>query len=269
MLTDTPLEIESRIADAYRRMPLDRKWRNLGEDWIMARQLHMAGYRQRNPRATAADVRRDWLRQTVGHRLTISVPDSNMNLLPFAPVLRSVLRIFDQFGIGYAIGGSIASSMHGIGRMTRDADVSVEPFPALEAAVIAAFDPDVFYVSGVAVREAVRSRESFNIIHPESGFKIDVFVLKMEPFEQSAFSRRQFVTFADEPEQPVAFYTSEDVVLFKLRWFRLGGESSDQQWSDILGILRTQSTRLDATYLDQWSTTIGVADLWARARGEA
>jgi hypothetical protein len=269
LLTDTPPEIDSRIVDAYRRMPIDRKWRNLGEDWVLVRQLHMAGFRQRNPQSTAADIRQDWLRQTLGDRLSLSVPDSNMDLLPFAPVLRTVLRVFDKLGIAYAIGGSIASSLHGIGRMTRDADVSVEPFPGKDAALIAALDPNSFYVSDIAVRDAVRDQSSFNIIHPESGFKVDVFVLKNEPFEQSAFRRRQFLTFADDPAQSVAFYVPEDVVLFKLRWHRMGGESSDQQWNDILGILRTQAERIDTAYLDQWSTTIGVADLWDRARGEA
>jgi hypothetical protein len=118
------------------------------------------------------------------------------------------------------------------------------------------------------VRQAVRDRFTFNILHPGSGFKIDVYVLKDEPFQQSAFSRRAFLTLADDPAQPIACYSPEDVVLFKLQWYRLGGDSSDQQWSDILGVLRAQSDRTDVTYLDRWSEYLGVADLLARARGE-
>jgi hypothetical protein len=146
--------------------------------------------------------------------------------------------------------------------------VTVEPFPGREDEFVAAFDPKTYYVSTDAVRIANRDQFSFNILHPESGFKIDVFILKEDPFEVSAFARRQFITLDDESNQPIAMYTAEDVTLFKLRWYRLGWESSEQQWNDILGVLRVQSGRLDDAYMDQWAAHLGVADLLARARGE-
>jgi hypothetical protein len=267
-LSDTSPDVQRRMVEAYRRMSPDRKWRNLGEDWVTARLLHAAGFRHRNPGATATDVRADWLRQTLGSPSAVPLPDTDMTPLPFAPVLRTVIGVFDRLGVGYALGGSIASSIHGIGRMTRDADVSVEPFAGRERQFVAAFDPDAYYVSEDAVREAVRDRFSFNILHPESGFKIDIYVLKDDPFHKSAFERRIFLTLADEPDQPVACYAAEDVILFKLQWFRLGGEVSEQQWNDVLGVLRTQTDRLDATYLDHWAATLGLSDLLVRARGE-
>jgi hypothetical protein len=257
------------MIDAYRRMPMDRKWRNLGEDWVTARVLHAAGYRQRHPAATARDIRIDWLRQEIDGPIPVPIPESAMVPLPFAPVLRRTIQVFDRLGIGYAIGGSIASSMHGIGRMTRDADVTVEPFAGREAEFVAAFDPDAFYLSENAVREAVRDRFTFNILHPESGFKIDVYVLKDEPFARSAFARRTYLTLDDDPGQPVACYAPEDVVLFKLQWYRLGGEASDQQWNDVLGVMRTQADRLDGGYLDTWAAALGLGDLLRRARLEA
>ncbi|HJZ92233.1 MAG TPA: hypothetical protein VKE40_15265 [Gemmataceae bacterium] len=267
-LSDTSSDVQRRMVEAYRLMSPDRKWQNLGEDWVTARLLHTAGFRHRNPAATAADIRADWLRQTIGTPGPMPVPNTEMTPLPFSPVLRSVLGIFDRLGIGYALGGSIASSIHGIGRMSRDADVSVEPFAGRETEFVAAFDPDAYYLSQDAVREAVRDRFLFSILHPESGFKIDVYVLKDEPYPRSAFQRRIFLTLADEPDQPVACYAAEDVILFKLQWFRLGGEVSEQQWNDVLGVLRTQTDRLDTAYLDQWAATLGLSDLLARAHWE-
>jgi hypothetical protein len=268
LLADTSPDVLARAVEAYRRMSPDRRWRNLGEDWLAARRLHAAGYQQRHPQATPTQIRADWLRQSLREPPLAAMPDSNLTPLPFAPVLRTVLALFDRLGLGHAIGGSLASSMHGIGRMTRDADVTVEPFPGREAEFVAAFDADVFYLSEVAVRQAIRDSGTFNVLHPESGFKVDIFILKVEPFEQSAFSRRQFLTLADDPAQPIAFYTPEDTILFKFRWYRMGGEVSDQQWNDILGILRTQAERLDNGYLDEWAAKLGVSDLLARSRGD-
>jgi hypothetical protein len=54
--------------------------------------------------------------------------------------------------------------------------------------------------------------------------------------------------------------------LRKLEWYRAGGEASEQQWRDVLGILGTWGARLDETYLDRWATELGVSDLLKRAR---
>jgi hypothetical protein len=60
----------------------------------------------------------------------------------------------------------------------------------------------------------------------------------------------------------------EDIILLKLEWFRIGGEMSERQWNDVLGVFEIQGSRLDQTYLDHWAPVIGVADLLARARQE-
>ena len=70
----------------------------------------------------------------------------------------------------------------------------------------------------------------------------------------------------DAPDEPVLLHSPEDIVLFKLRWYRIGGEFSEKQWSDILGVLRTQRDGLDAAYLDRWATEIGVQDLLDKIR---
>lgn len=59
--------------------------------------------------------------------------------------------------------------------------------------------------------------------------------------------------------------TPEDTVLHKLEWYRAGGEGSDRQWSDIVGVLAIQGDALDRPYLDHWASVLGVSDLLARA----
>src|SRR5260370_957680 len=84
-------------------------------------------------------------------------------------------------------------------------------------------------------RAAALLRSSFNIINTAAGFKVDLFVRKDRPFEQSAMSRRVAVDLPDAPGQPIVLHTAEDVILFKLAWYRLGNHASEQQLKDVLG----------------------------------
>ena len=160
------------------------------------------------------------------------------------------------------------SSLHGRPRCDWNADIVAEPFPGREAEFAAAFGPD-YYVSAEAVREAVRRRSGFNIIHLPSGFKVDVFIRQDTPFARSVLDRRQPAVIPGDPPEPIDVVSPEDIILLKLEWYRLGGEASDRQWGDVLGVLRVQGGRLDAAYLDHWAAELGVADLLARARAAA
>jgi hypothetical protein len=229
------------------------------------RLLHAAGYLSRHPQATGQDIVADWM--TLHHGCLPEYVGEGKSMIDLTP-LREVIGVLDRLGIAYALGGSMASSVHGVSRFTHDADITVSPFPGREGEFLAAFGPD-YYLSLSAIQDALRQRTSFNIIDTTTGFKVDVFVQSDQPFEQSAMNRRQAMTFPDVPSQPVVIYSPEDVVLFKLRWYRLGGETSVQQWQDILGVLRVQSGRLDDAYLDHWAANLRVDDLLASVRQES
>lgn len=183
-------------------------------------------------------------------------------------VLREVLDLFSRLQIPHALGGSMASSLHGIARFTLDADIAAEPFADRISAFVASFG-SAYYLSAAAIEEAHRRRSSFNIIHTEVGFKIDVFVRPDAPFEQSAMSRRQMIPIDDPTQAPISVQSAEDVILFKLRWYRLGQESSEQQWKDILGVVKTKAGQLDLGYLQKWADELCVADLLGRILQEA
>lgn len=269
-ITDTSPEADRVWVECHRRMTPERKWRNLDQEFRLARALHAAGVRARRPGVTAAEIQSDWIGMVLGWPCPAAITGEPMEPSDqeFGPVLRHVLGTLDGLGIGYALGGSLASSLHGISRMTQDADVTVEPFTGREAEFIARFPPPDYYLSPDAVRDALRLRSTFNVIHLPTGYKIDVFVRKDDPFERSAFARREKYPMPVLPGDPVMVHTAEDTVLFKLRWYRLGGEISDRQWTDILGVMKVQAGRLDAGYLDRWAADLGVADLLARARAQ-
>jgi hypothetical protein len=189
---------------------------------------------------------------------------------PSDPIAVTLLVIdaLEALGVSYFIGGSLASAVHGVLRATVDADL-VADLRLKHAEPLARALSDAFYVDAESIRDAIRHQSSFNVIHLETMFKVDVFVLKERPFDASQFARRSAHVVATDPERTAYIASAEDTILAKLEWYRKGGEVSEQQWRDVLGVLKVQSDRLDYDYLRQWAAQLGVADLLERAVNEA
>jgi len=188
----------------------------------------------------------------------LTAPDLVAALLP-------VIEALDSLGVRYYVGGSVASSIHGVPRASIDADVIAELLSE-QVAPLAARLSALFYLDEGRMRDAVERRLSFNVIHLATMFKIDVFVSKGRPFDVEAGGRARLEALGESPEAPQARVASpEDTLLAKLEWYRRGGESSERQWSDITGLLRVRAGRLDLAYLADWAKALGVADLLERA----
>jgi hypothetical protein len=182
--------------------------------------------------------------------------------------LKQVVAVFGRIGVNYAIGGSVASSTHGIARSTADVDL-VANFQAKHVALLLANLPTDFYVSETAIREALARKSSFNIIDPHTGLKVDVFILKSDPFSQASFARAKVSQINPDEPQEFRMDAPEDVLLHKLNWYKMGGSVSEKQWFDILGILKMQSDHFDVEYARQWALRLGVADLLTSALAES
>jgi hypothetical protein len=87
--------------------------------------------------------------------------------------------------------------------------------------------------------------------------------------ERKQLERRRRVTVSDAPPRQWFLHTPEDIQLQKLWWFRQGGETSERQWRDVVGILLVQGSRLDDRYLSTLADEVGIEDLLARARRDA
>ncbi len=192
-----------------------------------------------------------------------TLPPSDNAMEPLQ-VLQRVTSGLGALGIHYMLAGSFASSIHGLARFTQDADLIVDLRPSQLDAFATAFASD-FYVDRGLIQQALKRGTSFNIIHFESSFKVDFFVLGGRGFNREQFSRRVLRQVDPLSEFEAYVQTPEDAVLSKLDWYRRGREISENQWRDVLGMLRQRAGHLDVAYLRKWAGELGVADLLGRA----
>ncbi|HYH85934.1 MAG TPA: hypothetical protein VEX60_10815 [Pyrinomonadaceae bacterium] len=184
-------------------------------------------------------------------------------------LLLSVVRVLDDLQIPYIVVGSVASSLQGFSRATADVDIVVDLHLEQAAPLFAALKEE-YYIDEKAIRRAVSLRRSFNIIHFDSLSKIDVYVLKAEEFSRQELERRRLeVLLPGDATGKVYMATPEDTVLSKLRWYRRGGEVSERQLSDVLGVLKVQGEKLDLEHMRGWAERLDVRDLLEQLLKEA
>jgi hypothetical protein len=85
-----------------------------------------------------------------------------------------------------------------------------------------------FYADDAAIRRAIRQHSSVNLIHQPSVIKMDVFIVCGSSLDDQQIGRLRRVQVSENPDRYLYAHTPEDILLQKLRWFRLGQEVSDR-----------------------------------------
>jgi hypothetical protein len=172
------------------------------------------------------------------------------NMSDLREVALELCGILESLGIEFAIGGSFASSIHGIARPTQNLDIiagiSMSQVPRLAEELRLHF-----YADAEEMRFAIVQRSAFNVIHLATAYKMDIFPASSHPLGRQELLRRQFPPSTILGGGPVVLpvISAEDILLAKLRWYRDGGESSERQWNDVRNIATVQGSRLDVDYL--------------------
>ncbi|HSK87509.1 MAG TPA: hypothetical protein VK880_04090 [Anaerolineales bacterium] len=210
--------------ELIRRMPAWKKLAIVDGLNETVKTLAITGIKQCHPEATPEQIQR----MLAEIMLVRNLPERSMTMQ--AEVTRVTLLVtqaFEQLGVTYAIGGSLASSLHGVMRSTLDVDVVADMHLEHIQPLVAALSKE-FYADDEMMRDAIEHRSSFNLIHYETAFKVDVFIQKSRAFDRVQLERRRTSVITIDPEQSVYVTSPEDVILSKLEWYRMGGEVSDR-----------------------------------------
>lgn len=164
----------------------------------------------------------------------------------------------ERLQVRYLITGSMATSVHGAPRLTNDIDVVIDLPAERVDDFCAAFPEPEYYCPKQAVVQAVRDRFAFNILHPSSGLKVDIFVAANDEFDRSRLERA--VRLRGGPDFDAWFASPEDVILKKLAYYQEG--ESEKHVRDILGVLKLQGDKLDRHYIEEWAARLGLSETW-------
>lgn len=255
---DTAIAAERHLFNLWRSQSPSQRARQLSQSTLEARKIawHLSGMgltvqdKACQVYGFLQKVLDDGLVKSVNHTGEITMTGVMEEILIIADIL-------DALEIPYLVGGSVASGIWGEIRYTQDIDLVVDLQKHQIEALITAFSPR-FYLSEVAIREAIDLSTSFNLIDNDTGWKVDFFILTSDSFQQNRFQRKQRITI-DESANTINISGPEDTILQKLIWYSMGQQQSGQQWRDILGIIKLQQSSLDLAYLKQWAQTLNLA----------
>lgn len=172
-----------------------------------------------------------------------------------------VIDVLEGLNVPYMITGSVASMAYGEPRMTLDMDIVVD-LPETKAKVFCQKFGDDFYKDLDSVREALRQRGHFNIIHIPSGSKVDFYQVKDDALSRQMFDNRRPESFGED--KLASFSRPEDVIINKLIFYKEG--QSEKHLRDIRGMLLVSGDQFDLSYIDKKTKELGLHSFWQEAR---
>ena len=180
----------------------------------------------------------------------------------------SLFQVFisrlNRLDIGYMVTGAVASIVYGEPRLTHDIDLVVELSDKNARKIVEGFPSDEFYCPPLEVIKLETSRPlrgHFNIIHHESGFKADIYILGVDELHHWAKSNKKAIEMEGE-----RFWVAppEYVIIRKLQYYREGG--SDKHLKDIVGMIQISCERIDLEVLTEKVKRYGLEEQWQEAQ---
>lgn len=273
---DTSIDAEILMFQLLRQLtPLQRAQRTSSFNLAM-RRLALTGIKNQHPNATNAQIRQEFVKRCLGAEWLFVLNNQTWSELVIQDPIslaRKIADILEPLNIPYVVGGSVASSLLGESRATQDLDLVIDVNATQAQQLLAAWEGEFYISEESAVSEALVSTDaskSFNVIYLASMEKADIFVSKGDdPFSRSKMNRRQLHVTDGDPTKGIYIYSPEDIILQKLRWYRMTRRESEKQWRDVLGVLKIQGEILDFDYLWHWAEPLAIVEELGRSLKES
>jgi hypothetical protein len=182
--------------------------------------------------------------------------------MPSPEPFRIFTRKLENLGLRYMVSGSVAAIFYGEPRLTNDVDI-ILVLTANDAMRIAeAFPAEEFYcppTEVIAMELAREQRGHFNLIHHETGFKADIYLVRKDPLHLWALARTVVI---DLDGDKIRFAPPEYVIIRKLEFFREG--RSAKHLRDIARMLDSMEPDWSRSTLLKLVKEHGVANEWAQ-----
>jgi hypothetical protein len=173
-------------------------------------------------------------------------------------LLAELVTALTSARIPFMLTGSLAAAIHGAGRATMDVDLVIDATELSLGVFVESVRASGHYVSDDAARDALARRTMFNVIDTETGWKVDLIMLKDRAFSQAEFKRRIEAKLGMTSLQVA---TVEDLVIAKLEWAKLG--ASVRQLDDVRELLRIGGSSIDRDYVEGWIDQLHLKREWA------
>jgi hypothetical protein len=170
-------------------------------------------------------------------------------------ILTSITDFLSGNNIPYMVTGAWSVIYYGRPRASHDIDfvVEIEPHQTEKILTILKTLPHDFQFQEDAIREAIKNKGLFNIIHVPTYLKLDFWLLTADEFDKNCFQRRQEV---EALGQKMMLATAEDTILQKLRWYKIS--PIEKSLIDAAFVYQIQKNNLNIPYLTRWAKFLHV-----------
>lgn len=265
---DTHPEAERVLIELIRKAPMSKRFRLLRSMTAVAAKLNQQNIRQLHPDFAKEEIAATFATDHYDRKLVQGIQSilkqrKTSLTSDLLDTLSSMVKIFELLHVRYYVEGTMALSLYGMQRAAFNIDFVADLQPDLSDNVIKLLKTTCYIDEG-AVKNALLTQTGFEGIHLESMLKISVSLIPNTPFDQTIYRRLQKYIVAENCPT-INLASAEDIILAQLQEYKTGGEVADDQWNDMLGVLKVQGEMLDLAYLEQWADTLDLSHLLASA----
>lgn len=273
---DTSPQAERTLVDRIRQAPVSKRFhlvQSLSQRMLSGRDP------EQNIQEMAIRAITIGYGQRVGQQVQAALatrPEWQEQPVDLTAILFPVMQVLSEQGISSYIGGSIASSIHGMQQSASDIDLVLigqeRDCLSVRAALAALHDQYLFEPGELAQKPSHIS--SLALIHIGTLMKIDVLVPRTSIFNET-MQTKVMPLLIDERYPPLPLASALEMMVWKLArcakelTASSDGMMNDAEWNDILGMLKVQGTTLDIGQLTYWTQILNAGHLLPLALDDA